>query len=321
MKDTAYVYAVGRIRVKELSLLSSTDIKRLIGAKSYREAAAMLESSGYEIHSEDYSDALNRRKAEVWQLMKEVLPDIHDMDSLIVKNDFSNMKAAIKTTITGADPKEFMLTPCVYTPEEICKAVSDRNFSALPEMMSKAGEKAYDILARTSSAQLSDAVIDKAAMKAMLSLAKKADNEMLSQIAECTVACADIKTAYRCILAEKNTDFMKYAISSCGAFESREIIQRAAMGMDEFLSWLEKTDYSGAAAALRLSSTAFEKYCDDRITEITQKGKNTSFGITPIVAYYIACETEILTLRIILSGKLNNVPADTISARARETYV
>ncbi len=204
---------------------------------------------------------------------------------------------------------------------EIYDTVADRNFADLPDIMSKAGEKAYDILVRTSSAQLSDAVIDKATMKAMMSLAEKSDSDMLSQIAQCTVACADIKTAYRCILADKSPDFMKYAISSCSAFSSHDIIQKAVCGMDDFLSWLDKTDYAEAAESLRVSTTSFEKYCDDRIMEIVQRGKTTAFGVDPIVAYYIACETEILTLRIILSGKLNNIPGDTITARVRDMYV
>ncbi len=90
MKDTEYVYAVGRIRVKELSLLSSSDIKRLIDAKTYKETASLLEGNGYDISSLNYEDALNKRKDETWHLMEEVLPDISCLDSLIIKNDISN---------------------------------------------------------------------------------------------------------------------------------------------------------------------------------------------------------------------------------------
>ena len=41
----------------------------------------------------------------------------------------------------------------------------------------------------------------------------------------------------------------------------------------------------------------------------------------PIVAYIYAKQTEIKNIRIILTGKLNNINSKTIKERLRESYV
>ena len=79
MKDTDYVYAVGRIRVKEISLLSSSEIGRLVSAKTISEAVGILNSKGYEFEGNDYEKAISRQRTQTWRLMREILPDIDDI--------------------------------------------------------------------------------------------------------------------------------------------------------------------------------------------------------------------------------------------------
>ncbi len=45
------------------------------------------------------------------------------------------------------------------------------------------------------------------------------------------------------------------------------------------------------------------------------------FTIGPVIAYVIARQNEIKTVRIILSGKQNELPDDSIRERVREMYV
>lgn len=319
MKGTDYVYAVGRIRAKELSLLSSSDMRRLISSKTYGEAVTLLSSKGYVIGGENYTAAISKQHADLWQLMKEVLRDITQMNPLIIKNDYQNLKAAVKAAVTGNDASSLLVSPSVYEPEKIYNAVVNRKFNELPSEMISIAEKAYDILVRTHSAQLADAVCDKAAMLSMLEYSKNKDSKIFSEISECIVACTDIKIVYRSILAGKTADFMCEAVCPCRAFSPDTLVKNAD-SVDDFLAFLEKTPYSGAAEALKTSVSAYEKYCDDMLMSIVQKGKMTAFGIDPIVAYYMAKEAELLSVRIVLSGKLNGADESIISGRVRELY-
>ena len=49
--------------------------------------------------------------------------------------------------------------------------------------------------------------------------------------------------------------------------------------------------------------------------------KYNSFSAGPILAYFLARENEIKTVRIILTGKLNNLSDDFIRERLRKMYV
>ena len=49
--------------------------------------------------------------------------------------------------------------------------------------------------------------------------------------------------------------------------------------------------------------------------------KYNSFSAGPILAYFLARENEIKTVRIILTGKLNNLSDDYIRERLRKMYV
>jgi V/A-type H+-transporting ATPase subunit C len=46
-----------------------------------------------------------------------------------------------------------------------------------------------------------------------------------------------------------------------------------------------------------------------------------SFSLGPLVAYVLARENEIKTVRIILTGKRSGLPEEFIRERAREMYV
>ncbi len=66
--------------------------------------------------------------------------------------------------------------------------------------------------------------------------------------------------------------------------------------------------------------SAFERWCDNLLIDRMKVQKWNPFGIDPIAAYVLARENEIKSVRIILSGKLNDLPQDAIRERIRQTY-
>lgn len=64
-----------------------------------------------------------------------------------------------------------------------------------------------------------------------------------------------------------------------------------------------------------------EKLRDNYILNFSKIGKYVTFGIEPLVGFITAKENDIKNIRIILSGKLNNISNDKIKERIRDTYV
>lgn len=321
MRDTEYTFAVARIRSNESRLLTSQELNSVIAAPTYKEAVSRLNEKGYNITDTDYSPALSKRMKELWQVINEVLPDKSQFDSIILKNDFANLKILEKAFILGKDTEGLYEYPSVYSPEELKECVFSRKNSLLPECLQHADRSAYRILSKTGFAQLADSVTDRASMEWSIKTAKNGDNTILLKIAEIETACADIKVLYRCILTGKAVSFMERAVAECSAFSKKDIIAAAAKGMEEFLEFLSHTEYKGAADAMKVSTTEFERWCDNKKISLLSETKTEVFGIAPIVAFYYAAQTEIRNIRIILSAKLNGLTEETIRARVRESYV
>ena len=80
-------------------------------------------------------------------------------------------------------------------------------------------------------------------------------------------------------------------------------------------------DHAGGAEALAESPSAFERWCDNKIIQTIKPQKYNPFSVEPLVAYVLAKENEIKTVRIILTARLNGLEEEQIRERIREMYV
>ena len=77
MAKDQYVYAVARIRSKELSLLSGSVIEQLLGAKGYDECLQLLREKNWgDSDAEDAGAILAAEREKTWQLIGELVKDL-----------------------------------------------------------------------------------------------------------------------------------------------------------------------------------------------------------------------------------------------------
>ena len=301
MHETDYAYAVARIRANELSLLSGADVEQLLCAPDMAAAESILAAKGYAV-SLGLDAALSAKLSEAWQLIAESLPRREDMspgtgdlDFLIIKNDFHNLKARLKAMFTGGAPQAHLMLPAVFADREIGELLQARRFGELPECMAECAQEAYDLLARTMDGQLADTVIDRQCLETILMMAKASRCEFIEGLAMKICGFANAKIVLRAEKTGKGQVFLDRALCACPPVDIPEEARRSA--------------------------AAFEKYCDDALIEYAAPAKNEHFGIKPAAAYFLAKEAEIKTLRIVMTCKANGVPADEIRKRARLLYV
>jgi vacuolar-type H+-ATPase subunit C/Vma6 len=60
--------------------------------------------------------------------------------------------------------------------------------------------------------------------------------------------------------------------------------------------------------------------CDNMLIEFMKKAKSIALGPEPLIAHYFAREFEMMNIRIILTGRLNALPTETIRERLRVSY-
>ena len=232
-----------------------------------------------------------------------------------------SLKAAIKAVYTGKEDLPVFYEDADLPKKDLLRIIKDREYSALPQNMRSAAQEAMEALLHSGDGQLCDILIDRATMEAILQAGKEADDPMLKAYAELIVEVTNIKIAVRASKTGKSLDFMKRAMIPCGTLNIEKLMVAAVSGMDAIIDYLGSNSYGEAAEVLKESLSAFERWCDNRIIRSMQPQKMNPFSAGPLIAYVIARENEIKTVRIILTCKQNGLPEEAIRERIREMYV
>lgn len=319
MRETDYAYAVARIHANETRLLTRHDVDTLLACETVQDCLRTLSDRGYDTELPT-GEMLSAELAKAWALVREVAPEPNVFNVLLCKNDYHNLKAAIKGVVTGSDCARLFVDRGLIDPAALQSAAETRDFSALPEEMRAPADEAITLLLETQDGQLADVVLDKAALSALLSAGSASGSPFLTDYAELVVATTDIKIALRAARTGKNAAFLRRALAPCRSFSVAELSEAAAQGTTAVVDFLSKTEFSAAAEALSQSLSAFEKWCDDRVIELLSGAKTKPFGAEPLAAYLLGKENEVKTVRIILSGKYNSLPDDVIRSRIRRLY-
>ncbi len=317
-----YTFAVARIRAKELSLLSDSDISTLMSSKTYNECINMLADKGWNTEDfSDYEDILENQEDTLWQLMSELADDLSEFNVFFYQKDYQNLKASIKAVITNSDTEGLFFNSGSISAKKIYEAVKNKDYNSLPEHLQKCAEIATTTLLQTRDGQLCDIIIDQYALTQIYNQGINSNSEIIKLYAETFVSVANIKTAVRCNKTGKSLNFIKQALAQCSSLNIDMLAKSAAMNIEEIYNYLMITEYKGAVDALKQSASAFEIWCDNMLTKSMQPQKWEPFTIGPLVAYILAKENEIKTVRIILSAKLNNLDSQIIKERLRKMYV
>lgn len=323
MSDTNYTYAVARIRAKEVSLFSDSVIEQLMACTDYERCMAFLQEHGWGNgdREESADEMLAYEREKTWKEMQGIVQDKSVFRVLTIPNEYHNLKAAVKQVCTDDNSSHAFYENCTWTPEELKEMVEKKNFVALPERMALAANEATQALLQTQDGQLCDIIFDRACLEEIIEAGNASDSVLIREYAQQFVAVADIRIAVRCAKTGKSRDFMERAMVGCDKLSLSGLMKSVSSGVEGICVYLESCGYSEAADGIKKSPSAFEQWCDNRIIDTIKSQKYNSFSAGPVIAYILARENEIKTVRIILTGKLNNLDDDFIRERLRKMYV
>ena len=333
-KDYKYTYAVSRIRAIEAKLLDRAKFDRMIDARTPEEALKVLAEAGYGYtRSEtgkayDYEDMLKEEQKKVYDLLKKIAPEPEIFVLFLLKSDYHNVKAILKAEFSGQEAADFLMLDSGSIPPDKMKAiVRDRKFTELPEIMRKALEECIDAYNKTADPQVIDLILDKACYEHMWELSCRHKNSFLKELTAIMIDLANLKMFLRIKILGKPWELLQKILIPGGSIDSKLYKQGLEADMEHFSDAVLHTAYGSlvkeSIEGYRStgSLTKFEKLSDNYIINYIKKAKYISFGIEPLVAYLLAKETEIRNARIVMVGKINNIPNEVIRERLREAYV
>lgn len=324
LPEELFTSAVAQIRAKENTLLSNQDLENLMSCESVSECIQTLLDKGWGPTAGNTPEELIKEEREkCWSLIRSLCNEtqMHFFDIFRYSKDYHNLKAAIKESYVQKEVPNIYMEDGTIPVEKLKKCAADNDFSILSFVMMRAASEARDLLFHAGDSQLCDCIIDKAALSEMYRLGKESGNDLLKEYVELKCASADINIAIRAGRAGKDAEFLQKAFVECDSISVPRLITATCSGIESVYEYLNSTAYADAVAEIQKSPVAFDKWCDDRLMKLIQPQKYNAFTISPLAAYVLAKETEIKSVRIILSGKVNDLPDEKIRERLRMSYV
>lgn len=325
--ENGFIYAVTSIHNRERTLLSGSDVERLIAAQNVADCLGILREKGWggDASAIDDEDALfSHETGKTWAAVEELAEGLAPFFTLYHENDYHNLKAAIKLVYMDEDAENaarYFMRPASVEPEEVLKAVQRHQFEELPPAMAQAGQEAYEVLLRTQDGQACDMILDTAALVAIQAAAARSKSELMRFYARQKADAENIKAAVRACRMGKDAAFLERAIAPAGSLDREALIGAAALSMEALYVFLMTGPYADGVAALKESLSAFECWCANRLMEEISPQRSQYFTIEPLVAYLLWRQNEIAMVRLILSAKRNGMNEAVIRKRMRQMYV
>ena len=316
-----YIYAVARIRSRELALFDEAFMEELLNAQDEAHCLQMLNEHGWGESGMTAEEIFAGEEKKIWDLMKELVGDLSVFDVFLYENDFHNLKAAVKEVCLEGTHEGIFMDGGTVDPETMMTALREQNYKELPEWMQDAAKEAMELLLTTRDGQLCDCIIDRACLEAVQKAGRATDSEIMALYGELKSASGDINIAYRAGAAGKDKAFLNRALAETKTLDKASLAQAAVEGREALFNYLRSTPYSDAVQEMEESPAALERWADNLMMRRIRPQIQNSFGIDPLVAYVLARRNEIKTVRIILTGKRNEMPEEVIRGRIRETYV
>ncbi len=327
-KDTDYLCLSAQIRSMERNLLDHARMERMLEAPTVEEAARLLTEVGYESFDAHSDRALNhallQRRVDLFEELYRYAPEPQIIDVFKLKYDYHNLKTIIKSR--GSDVTALLVDAGRIPAEELLRRHQESgNWEFLNPAMEAAAREGERVLAETGDPQRSDALIDRAFYAEMLELAVGTKCPYLERYVRTSIDAANLRSVVRTLRMGRSAAFLKEFLFPGGTVRLDAVLSGAVNGEVERTfhgTALQEAAHVGEEAVQNGTSlTTFEKLCDDAVLAQAGAARRIPFGVEVVIGYVAAREAELTNVRIIMTGRMAGIPAETIRERLRESYV
>jgi len=272
-----FTSVIPRLRVLETRLLDKAKLDRMIDSKSAWEAVKVLQESEYAAHmsqvkrAEDYEEMLSAELKRVYKLMYEISPERSVVDVMSVRYDYHNIKVLLKAKALKEDFSQLLLPIGMIEVDKLKAAVTNEEYSDLPQIMRSAIEEIERDFLATKDPQKIDIIADRYMFKHMLDIAKEIENRFVENYVKSLIDLTNIKSLIRIKKQDKDRRFLEEVLIEGGNTDKDNFI---ALLTDNLESLAGKLSYVDYIEPLRLgiedyiktgSLNGLEKLTDDYI--------------------------------------------------------
>lgn len=330
----SYPYASAHIFALENRLIGRDRVDRMVEAPSAEEALKVLAETDYgagisELGSpHDYERLLSNEIQRVYDFFETISPNPDITRLFFLKYDFHNLKVLLKSRYLGRDQDELLIGGGGTIPIETLKeAVRERDYKGLPAYLKEALEKIDEAMDLRVDPQRIGLILDKAMYRHIFDTCRDKKGEFARSYFMVQADLINIRSFLRVRKIGGTLEFLMGLLLPGQDMDEEFFSEAMEEPLEDFVLRLKDSRYSqvvdrGVREYMDTGSlSAYERLMDDYLLGFVRDARWNPGGIEPIIGYLLAKENEIRIIRIIMVGKINNLPADTIRERLRDVYV
>lgn len=321
--EKIYPYAVSKIKAKENNLLTNVNLEQLASENNIERIVSILTEKGYEFdiveRYEDYELVLEKAEEDMYKLIREIIEDDDIAKIFLSQNDYYNLKLFLKSNVQEKEYKDKLLNNGTISKEEMILIMDSKNYNKLNKNMQRAISEANEQFEKTKMPFVIDAILDKVCFYEIKKLAEKLDNEFILSYIERLIDITNIKTFFRVRKMYKDEYIFEISYIEGGRINLKTFKEN--LNEDEQNLKFRFSGFSDTIEQALYNYDSLDKFCDNYIMDYMKEAKLKALTIEPILAYIYAKQTEFKNIRIIFTGKLNNIKIEKIKERLRESYV
>ena len=327
-----YSYASGLIRAKESKMLTGSQFARMLDASSPEEAYKVLTDAGYGLGGRTYGvfayeQLLADEMKKCFMLLAGIAPKAEVIKAFQRRFDYFNIKVLLKAELSGQDIPPILADTGTIGSDSMTRIIRERDYGELTPLMADAVMQVYDVFSRMRDPQAVDLILDKASYQEFTADMRNIDSPFLHDLADYIIDITNIRMFIRARSLNKTWDFIMKLLLDGGTIDKDVYFRNSDKPADSFADDIRSSRYGEAVQkGLEMvktgkNSSGLEKVLDDLLMSYIRRAKLVTIGVEPLIAYLFAKETEIRNVRMIMTGKINNLPEDMIRERLREAYV
>jgi len=325
-----YTYASSKIRALEPAILDATDIERMVDAGDFESAFRVLNDTDYadnllDVEPLNYRDALDADYVQLYDLLKNITPDKNLFKLLFAERDFVNIKFLFKAKYFELDVDDKLKTPAVYDPARLKAYILDDKDLGLDTGIKKTISEIKKILGQEAKPDEIDSAVTQMYFAYTTTLANQLDNKFVSDLIKIRIDNANMKIWLRAKRLNLEKDKMASKLIVGGDLRINKL-------KDQFNDDLKNLRPVVAAFYDKAVVEAYDQYAEkdnlfelekalaDYLISFIKRAKLISHGPEVIMAYYLAKENALTNIRVIMTGKLNNINSEEIKKTLRQAY-
>lgn len=325
MLDTQFASANTTIRIKEQEFLTVDQWEQLLRCDHLEQALTLLKNTVYADVSVNFENDLLDKQVALYTDLQTLVPDEQLYNIFSLPYVYHNLKILTKEHLTGLSLRHLIIPIGHYKVDALEQLVKTRQSDELPDILVDRVTAVIDNFTHYENVQSIDLLYDEGYFEHVLWSVQQLNDATLEHVVRSWIDVFNVSTVLRLSVYKMSRSQLHLMLCEGGHLSLKEVIRLAMVGqLNELVEQLKTTEFGGVYSTYTteelLQSSVIEKMQDKITHTILQEARFEAFGFLPFLAFVFYKEMEFKNLRLILTGKENQMDTALLRERMKPIY-